>query len=78
MPAQAPWCLQETITRAQEEAEAIEAGAQGSEGETLRWAPRGVSAARRYRAARRARARFSDLVVLPQPYGEGRAPSSNR
>lgn len=66
--------LQETIARAQEEAEAIEARVRDILGKsTLRWGCEGgvaqLADLGRHVAAR---ARFSDLVVLPQPYGEGR------
>ncbi len=66
--------LQETITRAQAEAEKIEARARDILGGTsLRWAVEGgvaqLADLGRHVAVR---ARFSDMVVLPQPYGEGR------
>lgn len=66
--------LQETIARAQEEAETIEARVRDILGKsTLRWGCEGgvaqLADLGRHVAAR---ARFSDLVVLPQPYGEGR------
>lgn len=66
--------LQETIARAQEEAEAIEARARDILGaSTLRWScDGGVAQLADLGRHIAARARFSDLVVLPQPYGEGR------
>jgi nucleotide-binding universal stress UspA family protein len=66
--------LQETIARAQEEAEAIEAKARKAlDGSSLRWAVEsGVSQLADLGRHVAARARFSDLVILPQPYGEGR------
>lgn len=66
--------LQETIARAQEEAEAIEARARDILGKsTLRWGcDGGVAQLADLGRHVAARARFSDLVVLPQPYGEGR------
>jgi len=66
--------LQETITRAQDEAEAIEARARKALGDsTLRWSVEaGVSQLADLGRHVAAHARFSDIVVLPQPYGEGR------
>ncbi|MGM0662529.1 MAG: universal stress protein [Pseudomonadota bacterium] len=66
--------LQETITRAQEEAEAIEARARKVLGDSaLRWsAEAGVSQLADLGRQVGLHARFSDLVILPQPYGEGR------
>jgi nucleotide-binding universal stress UspA family protein len=66
--------LQEAITRAQEEAEEIEALARKRlDATTIRWAlDAGVSQLADLGRHVSARARFSDLVLLPQPYGEGR------
>lgn len=66
--------LQETIARAQEEAEAIEARARDILGKSsLRWGcDGGVAQLADLGRHVAARARFSDLVVLPQPYGDGR------
>ncbi len=66
--------LQETIARAQEEAEAIEAKARKVlGGSALRWSVEsGVSQLADLGRHVAARARFSDMVILPQPYGEGR------
>jgi len=66
--------LQETIARAQEEAEKIEASARKIlGGSALRWsAEGGVSQLADLGRHVAARVRFSDLVILPQPYGEGR------
>ncbi|MGI3210841.1 universal stress protein [Roseovarius tibetensis] len=66
--------LQETITRAQEEAEAIEARANKVlNGSSLRWsAEAGVSQLADLGRHVAKHARFSDLVILPQPYGDGR------
>lgn len=66
--------LQETITRAHEEAEAIEAKVSSVlEGSGIRWgAETGVAQLADLGRHVAARARFSDLVILPQPYGEGR------
>jgi nucleotide-binding universal stress UspA family protein len=66
--------LQETIARAQDEAETIEARARKILGDTsLRWsAEAGVSQLADLGRHVASHARFSDLVVLPQPYGEGR------
>jgi len=66
--------LQETIARAQQEAEAIEAKVRNVLGTTaLRWSCEGgvaqLADLGRHVAMR---ARFSDLVILPQPYGNGR------
>ncbi|NCQ25048.1 MAG: universal stress protein [Rhodobacteraceae bacterium CG17_big_fil_post_rev_8_21_14_2_50_63_15] len=66
--------LQETIARAQEEATEIEARVRDILSKTtLRWSCEGgvaqLADLGRHVAAR---ARFSDLVILPQPYGEGR------
>lgn len=65
--------LQETITRAHEESEAIEARVkQILEGSGIRWATeRGVAQLSDLGRHVAARARFSDLAILPQPYGEG-------
>jgi nucleotide-binding universal stress UspA family protein len=66
--------LQETITRAQDEAEAIESRARKVLGDsTLRWsAEAGVCQLADLGRHVAAHARFADIVVLPQPYGEGR------
>jgi nucleotide-binding universal stress UspA family protein len=66
--------LQETITRAQQDAEAIEARVRERlSGETVLWATdRGVAQLADIGRHIAQRARFSDLAVLPQPYGEGR------
>lgn len=66
--------LQETITKAQEDAEAIEAKVRARlEGSSMLWAvERGVSQLADMARHVASRARFSDLVILPQPYGEGR------
>ena len=66
--------LQETITRAHEESEAIEARVNKLlEGSGIRWASEGgvaqLADMGRHIAAR---ARFSDMAILAQPYGEGR------
>ncbi|MEQ8902126.1 MAG: universal stress protein [Roseovarius sp.] len=66
--------LQETIARAQEESEAIEAKARKVlGGSALRWGVEvGVSQLADLGRHVAARARFSDMVILPQPYAEGR------
>ena len=66
--------LQETIARAQEEAEMIEAKARKVlDGSALRWGVEsGVSQLADLGRHVAVRARFSDMVLLPQPYGEGR------
>ncbi|WP_297773138.1 universal stress protein [uncultured Roseovarius sp.] len=66
--------LQETIARAQEDAEAIEARAREVlGGSALRWSVEsGVSQLADMGRHVAVRARFSDLVILPQPYGDGR------
>jgi nucleotide-binding universal stress UspA family protein len=66
--------LQETIARAQEEAAAIEAKARSLlKNASLRWGiEAGVSQLADLGRHVAARARFSDLVILPQPYGKGR------
>ncbi len=66
--------LQETITRANEEADAIEAKARSIlKASGIRWASEsGVAQLADLGRHVSARARFSDLVILPQPYGEGR------
>lgn len=66
--------LEQTITAAKGEAEAIEAAARKHLGATeIRWGC-DVEITQIVELTRHvaARARFSDLVVLPQPYGEGR------
>ncbi|MDR9393209.1 universal stress protein [Roseovarius sp. SYSU LYC5161] len=66
--------LQETITRANEEAEAIKEKARHVLGlSDIRWGTEsGVAQLADLGRHIAARARFSDLVILPQPYGEGR------
>ncbi len=66
--------LQETITKAQEDAEEIEAKVRARlEGNSMLWAvERGVSQLADMARHVASRARFSDLVILPQPYGEER------
>ncbi|WP_417726455.1 universal stress protein [Roseovarius sp.] len=66
--------LQETIARAQEEGAAIEAKARAVlKNSSLRWGiESGVSQLADLGRHVAARARFSDLVILPQPYGTGR------
>lgn len=65
--------LQETITRAHEESEAIEKRvAKMLDGSGLRWASEtGVAQLADLGRHVASRARFSDLVVLAQPYGDG-------
>ncbi|THD72054.1 universal stress protein [Thalassobius vesicularis] len=65
--------LQETITRAQEEAQEIEKTVKDSLGKSeIRWgADMGVSQLADIGRHVAAHARFSDLVVMPQPYGKG-------
>lgn len=64
--------LQETITRAHEESEALEAKVKKLlDGSGLRWASEtGVAQLADLGRHVAARARFSDVVVLPRPYGE--------
>ena len=66
--------LQETITRAQDEATEIDGLVRARLGtETIRWAAeKGVAQLADIGRHVAARSRFSDLVTLPQPYGEGR------
>src|SRR6056297_4258465 len=66
--------LQETISRAQEEAGEIDRLVRARLGKaTIRWAAeKGVAQLADNGRHVAARARFSDLVTLPQPYGEGR------
>jgi nucleotide-binding universal stress UspA family protein len=66
--------LQETITRAQEEADEIDRLVRARlGGSAIRWAAeKGVAQLADIGRHVAARARFSDLVTLPQPYGEGR------
>lgn len=66
--------LQETITRAQEDAETIERKVKDRlRAETILWASeRGVSQLADIGRHIAMRARFSDLAILPQPYGDGR------
>lgn len=65
--------LQETITRAQEEAQEIEKTVKDSLGKSeIRWGvDMGVSQLADIGRHVAAHARFSDLVVMPQPYGKG-------
>lgn len=64
--------LQETINRAQEEAEEIEKTVREIlTGSNIRWSTdSGVAQLADLGRHVAARARFSDLVILPQPYGE--------
>lgn len=66
--------LQETITRANDEAEAVKAKAEEILKQSgLRWgAEAGVAQLADLGRHVAARARFSDLVIVPKPYGEGR------
>ncbi|MET4127625.1 universal stress protein [Roseovarius sp. MBR-6] len=66
--------LQETIARAQEESEEVEALARKRlDATTIRWSlDAGVSQLADLGRHVSTRARFSDLVILPQPYGDGR------
>lgn len=66
--------LQDTITRAQEEAEEIDARVRQRLGrEGVLWASeKGVCQLADLARHVATRARFSDLAILPQPYGEGR------
>jgi nucleotide-binding universal stress UspA family protein len=66
--------LQETIARAQEEAATIEAKARAVlKNSALRWGVEGgVSQLADLGRHVAVRARFSDMVILPQPYGKGR------
>jgi len=66
--------LQETITRAHSEAQAIETIVKNTlEGSDIRWSSdSGVAQLADLGRHVAARARFSDLVIVPQPYGEGR------
>lgn len=66
--------LQETITKAQEDADEIEARVHKRLRLTdIRWATeKGLAQLADIARHVAARARFSDLVILPQPYGEGR------
>ena len=66
--------LQETLTRATAEAEALAGAAREKLGATgLRWSvDHGVAQLADIGRHVASRARFTDLVVLPKPYGEGR------
>ena len=66
--------LQETISRAQEESEAIETKVKNIlRNSDIRWGSEtGVAQLADLGRHVAARARFSDMVILPQPYGEGR------
>ncbi|KZY36869.1 universal stress protein [Roseovarius sp. HI0049] len=66
--------LQETITRAQDEAEEIDTKVRQRLGrEDIRWASdKGVCQLADLGRHVASRAKFSDLAILPQPYGEGR------
>lgn len=68
--------LQEVITRAREEAEALEAYAAQELGKTaLRWSlEQGVSQLPDIGRHAAGRARFADIAVLPMPYGPERGP----
>ena len=70
--------LQETLTRANAEAEAIMTHAKSYLGKTgIRWsAESGVAQLADIGRHVAHRARFSDLVVLPRPYGEDRGAES--
>ncbi len=65
--------LQETITRAHSEAQAIETIVKNTlEGSDIRWScDSGVAQLADLGRHVAARARFSDLAIVPQPYGEG-------
>jgi nucleotide-binding universal stress UspA family protein len=65
---------QETVERAQEDAERIESEAKALlEGRALRWATEAtIAQIGTVMNPVGMRARFSDLVILPKPYGEGR------
>lgn len=65
--------LQETITRAHEDSEAIEAKVKHMlEGSGIRWASEcGVAQMSDLGRHVATRARFSDLAILPRPYGDG-------
>ena len=66
--------LQETINRAQEEAQEIEEKAKSIlTGSNIRWGTdHGVAQLADLGRHVAARARFSDLCIMPHPYGEGR------
>lgn len=66
--------LQETIARAHTESEAVEKRViKALDGSGIRWATEtGVAQLADLGRHVSARARFSDLVILPRPYGEGR------
>jgi nucleotide-binding universal stress UspA family protein len=66
--------LQETIARAHAESEAVEKRVvKALEGSSIRWATEtGVAQLADLGRHVSARARFSDLVILPRPYGDGR------
>lgn len=66
--------LQETLSRAEAEAKGIEDKARRKlEASTIRWASEsGVAQLADLARHVAVRARYSDLVILPQPYGEGR------
>jgi len=66
--------LQETITKAQGDADETEAKVRARlQGSDLLWAcDKGVCQLADMGRHVAARARYSDLVILPQPYGEGR------
>ncbi len=66
--------LQESLARAESDACEIEARVRERlEGETIRWAvDRGVAQLADIARHVAGRARFSDLAIEPQPYGEGR------
>lgn len=66
--------LQETITRAETDSEAIEAAVRKRLGrEDIRWSvDRAVAQIGSLAGLVGQRARFADMVVMPRPYGEGR------
>ena len=68
---------QETLDRAQDDAEAVEADVRRRlTPEDVRWSlDRAVAQLGGMAALIAQRARFSDLVVLPRPYGAGRGPA---
>lgn len=68
--------LQETITRATQEAEALAQSIKDElKGSDIRWAvDHGVAQMADVGRQVGSRARFSDLVVMPKPYGEDRGP----
>ncbi|MGF6861340.1 nucleotide-binding universal stress UspA family protein [Rhodobacteraceae bacterium MBR-64] len=67
---------QETVERAQEDSVRVEAEAKAIlDGQTLRWSTEAeIAQIGSIVNPVGMRARFSDLVILPRPYGEGRGP----